>query len=106
MPRQRAHPGRQSPAALRPPPATGVTLYGQVASADETQSCCIPPDGDIATSASWMVQVNNDIVTMYNWHTNVFVQRSLATFFQDGTRFLFDPRVIWDPYWNRFVVLT
>ena len=66
-----------------------MTLYGQVASANETQSCCIPPDGDIATSASWMVQVNNDIVTMYNWNTNVFVQRSLATFFQDGTRFLF-----------------
>jgi hypothetical protein len=41
---------------------------------------------------------------MYNWNTNAFVQKNFATFFQDSTHFLFDPRVIWDQYWNRFVV--
>src|SRR5207302_1670282 len=66
----------------------------------------LPPGGDIATSADWMVQTNNDIVTMYNWNTNAFTQVNLNTFFSDSNSFLFDPRVIHDPYWDRFVVLV
>jgi hypothetical protein len=53
-----------------------------------------------------MVQVNNDVVVMFNWNTNAFVQKKFSTFFGNGTDFIFDPRVIWDPYWNRFVVLA
>ena len=34
------------------------------------------------------------------------MSKNFATFFQDGTNFIFDPRVIYDPYWNRFVVLV
>jgi len=98
-------PGKAKPGAASPS-ATDVTLYAQVASTNESQSCCFPPDGDIATSATWMVQVNNDVITTLNWFTNAFAQKSLATFFGDGTNFIFDPRVIWDPYWNRFVVLA
>jgi len=92
-----------------PPPATGVSLYIQVASTNEAQTTggnVFPPDGDVATSASWMVQVNNDIIVMYNWLNNAFVSKNFATFFQDGNDFLFDPRVIYDPYWDRFVVLV
>jgi hypothetical protein len=86
-----------------------VTLYAQVGSTNETQTTGgnqLPPGGDIATGAEWMVQVNNDVITMYNWNTNAFVQKKLSTFFQDGTYFIFDPRVIWDPYWKRFMVLA
>jgi hypothetical protein len=92
-----------------PPPAAGISLYTQVASTNEAQTTggnLIPPDGDVATSASWMVQVNNDVVTMYNWFTNAFVQKKFNTFFQDSTYFKFDPRVIYDPYWDRFAVLV
>src|SRR6266403_1375189 len=98
-------PGQAKPGAASPS-ATDVTLYAQVASTNESQSCCFPPDGDIATSATWMVQVNNDVITTLNWFTNAFAQKSLVTFFGDGTNFIFDPRVIWDPYWNRFVELA
>jgi hypothetical protein len=101
-------PGQAKPGAA-PPSATGVTLYAQVGSTNETQTTggnLFPPGGDIATSAEWMVQVNNDVITMYDWNTNAFVQKKLSTFFQDGTYFIFDPRVIWDPYWKRFVVLA
>jgi hypothetical protein len=52
------------------------------------------------------VQVNNDVVTMYNWNTNAFLQKKFNTFFQDATYFKFDPRVIYDPYWDRFAVLV
>src|SRR5439155_10361317 len=48
----------------------------------------------------------NDIVTMYNWFTNAFVQKNFNTFFQNATYFKFDPRVIYDPYWDRFAVLV
>src|SRR5207302_7511717 len=99
---------RQQPAAA-PPPATGVTLFTQVASTNESQTTggnVFPPGGDIATSAEWMVQVNNDVITMYNWNTNAFMQVKLNTFFSDGDNFLFDPRVIYDRYWDRFFVLA
>ena len=98
---------RQQPAAA-PPSNSTVTLFTQVASTNESQTTggsVLPPGGDIATSAEWMVQVNNDVVTMYNWNTNAFKQVTLNTFFGDS-RFLFDPRVIYDRYWDRFVVLA
>jgi hypothetical protein len=89
------------------PPAAGVTLYTQAPVTNQSQAGgALPPDGDVATSSQWMVQVVQNRVTMYNWSTNAFRQISLATLFQDSTDVLFDPRVIYDPYWDRFVVLV
>jgi hypothetical protein len=104
-----AHAPGQAKPGVAPPVSSTVTLYTQVGSTNETQTTGgnrFPPDGDIATSSQWMVQVNNDVVTMLNWFTNAFVQKKLSTFFQDSTYFIFAPRVIYDPYWNRFVVLA
>jgi hypothetical protein len=105
-----AHIGGLRPkSGTAPPSTTGVSLYTQVGSTNESQSSgggVRPPDGDVATSASWMVQINNDVVTMFNWNTNAFVQKKFSTFFQDPTDFIFAPRVIYDPYWDRFVVLV
>jgi hypothetical protein len=53
-----------------------------------------------------MFQTVNDQIVMYNWNTNAYKQVNFATFFQDSASFIFDPRVIWDPYWDRFVVLA
>jgi hypothetical protein len=101
-------PGQAKPGATpAAPPSTEISLYTQVPGPNQSQSGGgLPPDGDIATSAQWMVQVVQSLVTMYNWNTNAFKQVSLATFFQDGTDFLFDPRVVYDPNWDRFVVLA
>jgi|HubBroStandDraft_6_1064221.scaffolds.fasta_scaffold142953_1 hypothetical protein len=102
-------PGQRKPGAAAPPVSSGVTLFAQVGSTNETQTTGgnqLPPGGDLATSATWMVQVNTDIITTLNWFTNAFAQIKLSTFFQDGTNFIFDPRVIYDPYWDRFVVLA
>jgi hypothetical protein len=41
-----------------------------------------------------------------NWNTNAFKQVNLETLFQDSFYVPFDPRVIHDPYWDRFVVLA
>jgi hypothetical protein len=100
----------------RPGPATGKGATPQplgpsvsatgIASriVNETQTGLIPPDGDIASNATWSVQIVNNIVSFNNWSNGAFTQKSLATFFGDSTNFLFDPRVVYDQVWNRWVV--
>src|SRR5438132_10556792 len=59
----RAH-GQAKPGAARPPSSPDVTLVTQTGSTNESQTTSgnfVPPDGDIATSASWVVQGNNDV---------------------------------------------
>jgi hypothetical protein len=103
--------------AARPAPATdkGATqqLGPSVAATgiaarvvNETQTGLIPPDGDIASNSCWSVQLVNTEITINNWCTGAFTQKSLATFFRDSTRFLFDPRVVYDQVWNRWVVMA
>jgi hypothetical protein len=57
-----------------------VTLVTQTGSTNESQTTggnIFPPDGDVATSASWMVQVNNDVIVMFNWNTNAFASKKI-----------------------------
>src|SRR5439155_20196761 len=106
----RQAPGQPKPGAPAPQPPSGLTLVTQVASVNESQTTfgtSTPPDGDIATSAQWMIQTTNDQVVMYNWLTNAYVQKNLPTLFQTSPPSLvYDPRVIYDPYWDRFTVLA
>src|SRR5207253_5730721 len=58
----RQAPRRTRPNAAAPPSTSGVTLFTQVAASNEAQTTGgnqFPPDGDIATSKDWMVQVTN-----------------------------------------------
>jgi hypothetical protein len=83
-----------------------LSLYFQSLSINETQAGGVPPDGDIASSQRFAVQVNNFAVTIFNLNTLTLVRQvSLATFFRDSTTFIFDPRVIFDPVWQRFIVM-
>ena len=103
----RQTPEQSRPDAAAPPPATGVSLAVQVPGANEAQTTGgnqFPPDADIATSKDWMVQVTNDQVVMYNWNTNAYKQVNLNTFFGSSFFYFHAPRVIHDPYWDRFVV--
>src|SRR5437588_5038035 len=48
--------GARPQSGTAPPPAAGVSLYTQVGSTNESQTTganVLPPDGDVATSASW-----------------------------------------------------
>ena len=107
--------GPEAPSALKTAPraeapGSGLSLVAQIASVNETSpvTCCggFPPDGDIATSRDYTVQIVNYAVTMLPLTGGPFKQVSLATFFGDSTNFLFDPRIFYDPLWNRFVVLV
>ncbi len=102
-------PGLASRPALEAPsgPGSPLALYFQSPSVDETVGGTFPPDGDIATSAGFTVQVNNIVITMYNLSNGTLAQQmSLNTFYGDSTSFIFDPRVIYDPLWNRWVVMA
>src|SRR5207244_4977001 len=100
--------GARPQSGAAPPPAAGISLYTQVASTNESQTTggkVLPPGGDVATSANWLVQVNNDIVTMDNWFSNAFVQKNFNTFCKDYLFFNFDPQEIYDWLWDGCYVL-
>jgi hypothetical protein len=94
-------------AAAHEGPDTALSLYFQSPSLNETTFGGFPPDGDIATSPHFTVQIVNYGIPMYNLDNGTLArQPSFATFFGDNTNFLFDPRIIYDPVWQRWVMLV
>jgi hypothetical protein len=94
-------------AAAATAPGTALSLYYQTTSINETLFGGFPPDGDIATGRHFTVQIVNYGVTIYNLDSGTLAEQvSFATFFGDNTSFLFDPRAIYDPVWQRFVVMA
>jgi len=104
---QAVAPGTPADKAAPESPATGLSLVIQIPSVNETQSGGFPPDGDIATSTNWTVQAVNFDLQMFCLTSCSLNSKlvSINTFFGDS-RFLFDPRVIFDPTWKRWVVLA
>jgi len=103
------------PSALKtapqpPGPSSALSLYFQSPSIYQGQpgtSTSFPPDGDVATSQHFTVQTVNFEIVMYNLDNGTLAQQmSFATFFNDGASFLFDPRIVYDPFWQRFIVLV
>ncbi len=68
----------------------------------------IPPDPIGATGTNYLVDVVNSSVEIYNKTGNLQSRQSLQDFFssQNPTTHTFDPKVIYDQYENRFVVIT
>jgi hypothetical protein len=98
---------RRAAGAAPAGPGTALSLFFQTPSLNQGVFGGLPPDGDIATSQHFTVQINNFGVTIFNLDTGTLARQvSFATFFGDGTSFIFDPRVIFDPVWQRFVVLA
>jgi hypothetical protein len=98
---------RQAAKAAPSAPGTPLSLFFQTPSLNEGLFGGLPPDGDIATSQHFTVQINNFGVTIYNLDNGTLARQvSFGTFFGDNTSFLFDPRIIYDPLWNRFVALV
>ena len=66
-----------------------------------------PPDNNLAAGTSNIITVVNDHIDIYlKTGTSLYAQ-SLNTFFnQSASSFIFDPRVMWDQYANRFIVIA
>jgi hypothetical protein len=93
-------------------PGSALSLVLEIPSMNETsapactgQGCGFPPDGDIATSSNWTVQIVNYGIQMYCLTSCSSSSKAInfASFFGD-TNFTFDPRIIFDPIWQRWIV--
>ena len=105
--RQGAAPPPNSRPTAPSSPASPLALFTQIPSVNQNVGGTFPPDGDIATSVRFVVQANNLVLTMYDLSNGTLAKQvNFNTFFGDATSFIFDPRVIFDPVWQRFVVLA
>ena len=68
-----------------------------------------PPDTHGAQGAGRYVEIVNSAVRMWNTTTSppsVVKTTSLATFFSHTATGVFDPRVVFDTHWNRWILLA
>ena len=84
---------------LAPPVIKGVNFEGA------SQSGSYPPDTHGAVGPSHVVEVVNTRVVVYSKAGALLKTTALNTFF-GSTEFLFDPRVVYDQTWNRWVVIA
>ncbi|MFE1884102.1 hypothetical protein [Streptomyces diastatochromogenes] len=91
--------GRNSAKKLASPPSQG-SFEGL------SQPCCLrPPDTHGAVSRGYFVEVTNGAgVGVYNKSGGLLKNVSLASFFGYTTQEIFDPRVVYDKKWNRWVI--
>lgn len=90
-----------APEALAPPLTRGVNYNGA------SQSGGYPPDTHGAAGPSNYVQIVNFRVVVYNKANPGAVLKSTAlNAFFGSTEFVFDPRVVYDQTWNRWVVVA
>lgn len=75
---------------------------------NQTLACaCAPPDPHGAIGRTHFVQVTNSHLDIYTLSSPPVKVKSvtLNTFFGE-TNFLFDPRAVYDPIWNRWIIVA
>ena len=102
---------RVSPEASASGVATPVTSFsGPDIDDDKTETGLrfSPPDPIAAAGPGHLVDVINVLVNFYQEDGTADLQDSLFDFFADLTpnTFTFDPKVVYDPYAGRFVIVT
>jgi hypothetical protein len=72
-----------------------------------SQAGLIPPDTHGAVGLDHFVEVTNSQRTVLSKSTGAILSNvSLASFFGYFAQTLFDPRVVYDPMWNRWVIIA
>lgn len=108
-------PAVQKPAGPSAPQLAPPTSVRQFEGLNQTESGGLrPPDndgahGDPAGSLNQYVAIVNSAIRVYNVSANpptIVSTKSLATFFGYTTTTIFDPRVIYDTTWDRWVVMA
>ncbi len=98
--------GPLEPGALAPPLLRTINFEG----VNQTLACaCAPPDPHGAIGRTHYVQVTNSHLDIYtNAAVPVKVKSvTLNSFFGESlTNFLFDPRAVYDPIWNRWIIVA
>ena len=98
--------GREAGALAPPPPGPLVppTLRG-VSFDGASQSGAFPPDTHGAVGLSHVVEVVNTSVVVFNKAGTLLKSTTLPAFF-GSTEFIFDPRVVYDRDWRRWVIVA
>jgi len=88
-----------------PNKVTGVVLKSW---AGPNQNGWQPADPDIAVSQLYVVVVTNEQFHIYDRTTNLNLlsTNTFQNFFNRPGKSIFDPKIIWDPWRNRFVMLA
>ena len=93
------------PVPLAPVPAAPATTVLKNFSGDSQVDATRPPDTEGAAGATQFVETTNNRVNIYNKADGSLAKSvSLASFFNYTTQGLFDPRVVYDPVWKRWIV--
>ena len=91
-----------APELLGPPIYKGISFEG--VNQSETPPFFRPPDTHGAIGTSHFVEVTNTHLDIYSRDGIRVVSTSLAAFFGYFTKAIFDPRAVYDPIWNRWVI--
>lgn len=98
------------PGPLNPAVATGFLGFGFDDNAVEAGSYFIPPDPIGAAGTDRLIAVVNTMIEARNKNGTLLWRDSLRDFFNTPVRglgtYTYDPKVIWDHYANRFVVVA
>jgi len=88
--------------ALAPPGTSGINFNAH------SQACCLrPPDAAGAIGLDYFVQTTNSNISIWDKSNSGIPLSSMSlNTFLGGAYFLFDPRIIYDPVWNRYVMLA
>src|SRR2546426_3423520 len=87
---------------LGPPVFKGISIEG--VNQSETPPFFRPPDTHGAIGTSHFVEITNTHLDIYSRDGIRVVSTSLAAFFGYFTTYIFDPRAVYDPIWNRWVI--
>jgi hypothetical protein len=88
-----------SPQPLAPPTIRGINFAGL------SQAGAFPPDTHGATGPSHFVEVTNITMRAFNKAGGTLCTFTLAAL-HGATEFIFDPRVVYDQTWNRWVFVA
>lgn len=85
-----------------PTPTLNITWAGET----EANANSFPPDNTMAAGAANIITAVNFHIDIYDKTGNNLFTDTLQHFFNAGSDFVFDPRVLWDQYANRFIVVA
>jgi hypothetical protein len=100
-PRMASRPGTLAPDA----PLAAVTLkFGGATECDAGSGCWVPPDVSGAIGKSQFVSVSNDVFEVRSRGGVLLQTKSLNGLFGYSAQPMFDPRVEWDPEYQRWII--
>jgi hypothetical protein len=97
---------RRPPASAPAAPNTPTSTFG-FNGIGQAQACggCAPSDSNGAVSPTQIAEVTNQHLTTYTKTGKQTSDRSFATLTGYTTQALFDPRIVYDAAWGRFVMI-